>query len=613
MSSKSTGVLVTAALVLGALVFWIERPLRLARQQPASRNVLPALQPEKVTTVEVIAAGQIIRAQSSNQLWQLTKPIVYPADGARIEGLLKALAGLEWRSAIGADELKDRADAQEQFGFDKPAFSLVLEGSGPRRHLLFGQTSALGDEVFLQVVGNPSIYLADSSLLKLIPAGKDQWRDLAVLNLAQRQFDALKVRSPGKSFDLELEPSTGLWRMKSPLQVRADSPKINDLLEKLWKLRVASFASDEAQPDLDFYGLQSSAQSPALDLSFYQGTNRVLDLQVGASLTNDPGLAYARRNSPSNVVVLPLQPLRAWEGDHTGFLDRRLLSVSPSLIDEIEVSAQDHFTVRQQTNGQWAVCGAHTFAADQVLVEDWLSAFTNIEVEIEQTVVADVASADAASYGLAKPVAQYILKSALTGAGKSNQIVAQIQFGASQSNRVFERRADESSVNSISREQFDRFPRASWQLRDRRIWHFDSKDVQSVTISQQGSVRKLIRDPDNEWTLAPGSSGGINPFYLEETLHRLGELKAIYWDGRGDDPQDQFGFVQTDYAISLEVKIGGQVRTFAIQFGKFSPYTHPYAAVELDGQRLIFEFPVDVYASFIQHDLVIPPAFRQPR
>ena len=151
-------------------------------------------------------------------------------------------------------------------------------------------------------------------------------------------------------------------------------------------------------------------------------------------------------------------------------------------------------------------------------------------------------------------------------------------------------------------------PQASWQLRDRRIWNFESKDVRSVTIRQHGAVRKLIRDPNNDWTIAPGSTGLINPFYLEETLHRLGQLKAIYWDGRGEDPGDRFGFREADYSVSLEVKTGGEIRNYEIRFGRRSPYTHPYTAVELDGEWMIFEFPVDVYANFVLHDLVINPA-----
>ncbi len=603
MNGKSTLILVALALILAALIFWVERPARLAGEQPVSHKVLPDFDAGKVTAVEVFPNAQIIiRAEQSNHVWRLTKPVSYPASAAQVDGLLKVLGEMEWRSAIAPEELTNRADAQEQFGFDKPAFSLVLDGSGPSRHLLIGKPSAIGDEVYLQVVGNPSIYVADARFLKILPVNKDQWRDRAILDPAITQFDGLRVRSAANRFELEKDAASGLWRMKAPLQVRADAEKIEALLSGLRDLRVSNFVSDDSQADLDAYGLQT----PALDLGFTMGTNQVLGLQIGAALTNNSGAAYARRSDPSSIVVLPLQPFVAWEGDQRTFLDHHLISVSPSVISVIEVRADDEFTLRRQTNGQWKVAGAKTFDADQFLVDDWLSQFTNFEVQIEQTVVADLPR-----YGLDKPVAQYTLKSAAALPGRTNQILAQIQFGVTRSNRVFESRADESPVNSIAREQFDRFPRASWQLRDRRLWHIDPKDIVSITVEQGGSARKLIRDPNFEWTLAPGSKGGINPFYLEETVHRLAELKAIYWDGRGADPDDSFGIVSTDYSISLDVKAGSSVQTYKIQFGKPSPYHHPYAAVNLDGQRLIFEFPVDVYNNFVLPSLSIPPAFRQ--
>ena len=67
----------------------------------------------------------------------------------------------------------------------------------------------MGDEVFIQVVGNPSVFLADSSVLKLIPAGKDAWRNLRVFDLAQTNFDSLKVASPGKSFEIARDRPPG--------------------------------------------------------------------------------------------------------------------------------------------------------------------------------------------------------------------------------------------------------------------------------------------------------------------------------------------------------------------------------------------------------------------
>ena len=56
---------------------------------------------------------------------------------------------------------------------------------------------------------------------------------------------------------------------------------------------------------------------------------------------------------------------------------------------------------------------------------------------------------------------------------------------------------------------------------------------------------------------------------------------------------------------------GGQLETNTIQFGKPSPHLHPYASVLRDGRRLIFEFPVDLYANLVTSYLGIPPAYQQ--
>ena len=130
MKFNVTGGLVIIALVLGALVFFVERPLRLARERRVVRDVLPGLDPKQVSSIEVSPAGQIIRAERAGHSWQLTKPIFYPADAERVDALVGALADLKWSIAIGAEELKDRPDAQESFGFDKPIYLFACSRRG---------------------------------------------------------------------------------------------------------------------------------------------------------------------------------------------------------------------------------------------------------------------------------------------------------------------------------------------------------------------------------------------------------------------------------------------------------------------------------------------------
>ena len=595
MKPRSTWILLTIAGLLCAFIFLVEQPARKARLQKTSRKIFPQLNPAAIKSVQISPAGQPeIRAERTNGIWQLTKPLAYPAEAGRVEALLQALAQVEWQTRISAQELENRPQALEEFHLAPPQFSLEINDGNYSHHLLVGETNALGDQVSLQVVGGENIYLANAELLKFIPRARDDWRDGALVNLETLPFDVLKVRSGGKELKLLRDPTNHFWRMISPLEVRADNSKINELLKTLQLLRVSAFL-ENAPADLEPYGF-ASTQTPELELSF-ENTNVLLDLQIGASPTNLPGYVFARRKNPSNIVLVAKEPFKEWQTAYANFLDRHLLSLPPSAIDAIEVRGEDQFTLLRTSNN-WQVVGEKEFPADPDFARNLLASFTNIEAEIEQTVVADFAS-----YGLKPPLLQFTLKS-------SNRTVAQIEFGTNKTDKIFEHCAGEQPVNVIPREQFDRLPRASWQMRDRHIWNFESNNVVGITIHQKGSAQKMIRDLNNEWTFAPGYHGIINQASLEETLHRLGELKAVFWSGRGEENLERFGFKEVDHRITLDVKRGKQAQQLIVEFGKPSPYLHPYATVLLDGERLIFEFPIDLYSGQVRHDLTIPPAFR---
>src|SRR6185503_9219280 len=118
------------------------------------------------------------------------------------------------------------------------------------------------------------------------------------------------------------------------------------------------------------------------------------------------------------------------------------------------------------------------------------------------------------------PARQYILRSAAP-AGGTNQLLAQIDFGTNQADKIFVRRADESSVYKASLEEARALPRAAFELRDRRIWHFATNQVNSLTITLKGQSFKLARNAKG-WSIAAGQ-GILNTFALEEALFRLSQ------------------------------------------------------------------------------------------
>jgi hypothetical protein len=216
-------------------------------------------------------------------------------------------------------------------------------------------------------------------------------------------------------------------------------------------------------------------------------------------------------------------------------------------------------------------------------------------------------------YGLDKPVLHYQLFCA-PSAGQTNPFLAQLLFGLGTNTpvQIFEMGNDEKYVNSIDADEFNRLPNAWWQLRDRAIWHFESNQVAAIDIHQLGGHLRYTRDEHNQWSLPRGSIVTIVQPGIEETLYQMGRLRAIYWSGYGDDHLERFGFDETDYLIAFEIVQDGQLRTNTIQFGKQpSPLFHPYASVMRDGRRLIFEFPVDLYANLVTNYLGIPSAYHR--
>ena len=138
-----------------------------------------------MTGIQVIPAGaREISAVRTNDAWQLQKPLAYPAQAAAIEALLAALEKLAPATRLTAAELRGHKNADAEFGFDNPQFSLDVAAGDQRWHLLVGNKTAPGDQVFIRVVGLDGAFVTDAGWLRLLPRSADDWRDTALVDAA---------------------------------------------------------------------------------------------------------------------------------------------------------------------------------------------------------------------------------------------------------------------------------------------------------------------------------------------------------------------------------------------------------------------------------------------
>ena len=608
MSAKNTWIWILIAGGLFVFIYFY-RP-HAHKPPPGPVRILSNLKAEAVTSLQIRPGGtpQLqIRADRTNQTWQLVEPIVYPAQGASIDHLLACLERLTPAVYISASEIRNHPAADEEYGFASPSASIFIQEGNSRTQILLGNHTAPGDQVFLQKVGDQGVYVVNAELLKDIPRSPNDWRDTTLVDFNGLGLDRIAVTNNGKAFVLQREATNRVWQMVWPLgqsrAARADNTLIENSLQTLQSIQIEQFVADETR-ELDSFGLGP----PELELALGQGTNNAVFLQFGKSPGSSTNLVFARRAGQKAIFLVAREPLIPWRGSYETFRDPHLLTLTGP-VDAIEVRGADNFELRRQTNDVWRVVPENSpeFSADSDLVNDLLTSLTGLQ--IIDFVKGVVNAPDLPDYGLAAPARKYILKAACStsAAGDSNSIIAELNFGfaTNQQDKVFARRTDESSVYAVRSNDFAQLPSASWQMRERRFWHFSETNVVGVAIHQRGKVRQLICRGPHEWSLAPGSQGFIEDLAVDATVRGLARVLATVWVSRGAASLPAYGLSENLHQVTLELRNGDKMN---VDFGREAPSSNIYAAVTLDGQPWIFEFPWILYRDVSLY-LSIPPNF----
>lgn len=585
MTSRANWFWISTAAALFAFIFFYERHAHKAPSGPV--RLLSNFKTADVTSVQVRPEGQLeIRAERTNGTWVLTQPLSYPAEAANVESLLVVLERLAPTTYITRRELATRPKAEEEYGFGSPQATIIVWRGDYRSILFIGAKTAPGDQVFVQVVGDEGAYVVDAAMLKFVPRKADDWRNRTLFDAKLLGFDRIVVANAAKAFELQQSRDTGLWRVVTPdFPARADNATVEELLQSLQPLKIDQFVSDDPKADLESFGLQPAS----LALSFAQASNIVATLQFGKTATNSPNQTYARRSGNNALVTVSKDLAEVWRASTpNSFRDTHLVTFTDAHpIAAIDVRGEDRFSLVRLTNDTWRI-QPQNFPADIGLVKDLLVALSGMKVS--QFVKDVVPAVDLPTYGLATPVRDYTLKFAPPGSNSdpTNTLIAELQFGTNQEQKIFARRTDESSVYEISPGDFQKLGAASVQFRERRIWDFSETNVDAVTIRDGGKERKMLRKAQYEWTLAPGSQGIIEPLSTEETVRGLCHLAATAWMARGETSRAAFGFTN-NHSITLELKNGDKL---VMEFGRESPSSFPYGGVTLNGEFWVFEYPL---------------------
>lgn len=589
MNWRTTLWLIATAVVAALFVIVVERPARLGRARAAAvHTLLPDFQPATVTRIQIQTTNETVVLVQSNGVWEMVAPERHPAQAALLGDLIHRVAELQGRSILSTAELRARPEAAADFGLNPAAATLRLESPGRRVEVLLGIRSLNGAQVHYQITGIPGIYATEAALLDGLPSTPDGWRDTTLMPLDRLAFDRIRVTADGMAFALERDPTNNAWGVLEPRQARADSTRVGVLLRQLGLLQVGRFIEPSAAPPMDAAGLQPARVS----LSLQRGTNEVYGLALGAPCTNAPVPAvFGVRAGDDDMIAVPAEALELLRISYKELLDRRLVRFERQAVREIAFSGPETFSLLWQDD-VWTLTPSG-LRADAALVARLLQHLSVFEmIDIAKEVVTDL---DLSSYGLAPPATRLVLRGR---PGDTNSPpLAMIETGAMSENRIFARVPGEPPVYLINPADLDEIPRHPWQLRDRALWRFDAGRITSVTARHDGMEWTVRRQGTNDWTVPPGARNELNPFALDEALHRLGQTRLLSWRGQGESRARALGVGQGP-EITVEFRATATTTNppLRLRFGKQAPGGRRYAATTLaDGSQPVFEMLASVF------------------
>ena len=256
MNPRTTAILFVVAAALGAFVWLYELEGEEGRKaaEESSKRLFPAVEAEAVEWISLTTAdGHPARLERQPQGgWRLTAPIAFPADAFAADGIASALAQLASESSWAEPQ------PPEVYGLGEGASEIAFSAAGQEHRVRLGGKTPMGGNTYVSVGGAKSVHAVRAYRVTALSKRLDELRDKRIVDFATDRVDALRVRWPGGSVALAREG--GVWKVREPVEGKADAATVDSVLSNLSFLRASGFV-DAVLPDAE-----SGLDAPELEV-----------------------------------------------------------------------------------------------------------------------------------------------------------------------------------------------------------------------------------------------------------------------------------------------------------------------------------------------------------
>ena len=427
MRGLPTTLLLLAVLAgLGGYIFFYEA----GREIPdptAKPRAFDQLSSESIQEIQIKNAdGATSRAQLENGNWQLVEPVKADADDGVVGTVTSNLSTLEVQRVVD-----EKPTDLKQYGLEPARVDVGfrLRDQKELQHLLVGDKTATGGDVYAKRLNAPRVFLISSFLESIFNKAPFDLRDKAILKFERDKVDGVEVVEGVDA--IQFSRSGTEWRIAKPVSARADYAAAEGLLTRLSSTNMLKIV-EESAADLRTYGLDR----PAMSATAMAGSTRAT-LLLGRKA--EDGGFFAKDASRPTVFTVEEALATDLGKDTSDYRRKDLFDARSFSASRLELRrGGETIAVDKAEEGGKTVWKRGGQAVDTAKVEDVLTRFSNLQAQAFQ------------------PTAHASLKSpALTAIVRFDENKTEtVTFGRS-GNEVFANRADEPGSARVDTSAFD--------------------------------------------------------------------------------------------------------------------------------------------------------------
>lgn len=250
MSFRTTVILALLVGLLAAYAYFIEyKGTQKKEEEKEKQETLLEVKKEDVQEIrlEGIEGQTVVLSPESAEKWKITAPIQSRADESTVDRVLNQFEKLKYKEII-EEQPKDLA----AYELDKPPLTIefVLKGN-TRKTIRIGAKNPINFVNYLQIQGDPRVYLVDGAVGNLTSTTLFELRDKKLTDFTAEKVESVSITTAES--ELLFEKQNGLWRMQHPVPSPASDSEVTSLLSSLELLRASKFVNpSDTEEDFGF-------------------------------------------------------------------------------------------------------------------------------------------------------------------------------------------------------------------------------------------------------------------------------------------------------------------------------------------------------------------------